>query len=345
MLTPIGLPRCRDAVLALALSLFAGAATATCNGVDLIAGMDAGARAAMEVEAAEVPNGEGRLWQVEAPSGAVGHLFGTYHDTEAAGTLTPAVRAAFAEATTLVVELTEKEFAAMEARIAADPSFSFGGGRDGLGAQLAESLDREERAAAEQALAARGLSLAAAAQLKPWLLFSLLGTPACQLAAMGAGAPVLDRVLIEEAEARGLPVRGLETYEAALAAFDEIGDAASLGLARDMLALAPHDEDIRRTMLTLYVAGRTGMISVFSTQAAEIIGVAQTGTSAEAEALADAFSEAILDGRNRAWMAPLRDVLSSPGGFVAVGALHLPGEEGLVALLRAEGFVVTPVSE
>ncbi|MEO1275929.1 MAG: TraB/GumN family protein [Pseudomonadota bacterium] len=345
MVTLPGHRHCRRAALALALSLLAGTATAACNGVDLIARMSAEARTAMEAEAAEVPNGEGRLWRVEAPGGAVGHLFGTYHDTEAAGTLTPAVRAAFDTATTLVVELTEDEFAAMEARIAADPSFSFGGGRNGLGAQLAASLDREERAAAEEALAARGLSLAAAAQLKPWLLFSLLGTPACQLAAMGAGAPVLDRVLIEDAAARGVPVRGLETYEAALAAFDEIGEEASLGLARDMLALAPHDEDIRRTMLTLYVAGRTGMISVFSTEAAEIVGVAQTGTSAEAEALADAFSEAILEGRNRAWMTPLREVLSRPGGFVAVGALHLPGEEGLVALLQAEGFTVEPVAE
>ncbi len=38
--------------------------------------------------------------------------------------------------------------------------------------------------------------------------------------------------------------------------------------------------------------------------------------------------------------APL---LKGGGAFMAVGALHLPGREGLVELLRQQGFTVTRV--
>jgi uncharacterized protein YbaP (TraB family) len=33
--------------------------------------------------------------------------------------------------------------------------------------------------------------------------------------------------------------------------------------------------------------------------------------------------------------------LEEGGAFIAVGALHLPGEAGLVELLRAKGYTVT----
>ena len=35
--------------------------------------------------------------------------------------------------------------------------------------------------------------------------------------------------------------------------------------------------------------------------------------------------------------------LEKGNAFMAVGALHLPGKDGLVALLRDEGFTVEPV--
>ncbi|MEO1721477.1 MAG: TraB/GumN family protein, partial [Pseudomonadota bacterium] len=305
-------------------------AIAACEGRDLIAAMSEEDRAALEAKAAEVTNGDSRFWRVEAPNGAVGHLFGTYHDTQAIETLTPPVRDAFDKA---------EGSASRRASIAATC--------DSVSSTTNPSaLSKASRTGGVRVSSpTTSMSLALASLLEPWLLFSMLGTPACQLSEMRTGAPVLDRFLSEQASARDIDVVGLETYEAALGAFDAISPAEADGLMRDMFVLAAHDEDIRRTMMTQYAEGRTGMISAFSTAAPEIIGVARKGAPLGSEALGDAFSEAILEKRNLAWIPGLTEALSLPARFVAVGALHLPGEEGLVALLRAQGFTVTAVAE
>jgi uncharacterized protein YbaP (TraB family) len=54
-------------------------------------------------------------------------------------------------------------------------------------------------------------------------------------------------------------------------------------------------------------------------------------------------SSILLDDRNKKWMEMLPDLMSEQATFVAVGALHLAGEYGLVSLLRKAGYTVTTV--
>ncbi|MEZ5172141.1 MAG: TraB/GumN family protein [Bacteroidia bacterium] len=51
----------------------------------------------------------------------------------------------------------------------------------------------------------------------------------------------------------------------------------------------------------------------------------------------------MLKDRNVLWIPMLKQFMGSQACFVAVGALHLAGPDGLIALLRAEGYRVTPV--
>lgn len=55
--------------------------------------------------------------------------------------------------------------------------------------------------------------------------------------------------------------------------------------------------------------------------------------------------ELMLNGRNRNWVAQLKEMMPRKNIFVAVGAGHLPGEQGLISLLRKEGFTVKPAKE
>lgn len=55
------------------------------------------------------------------------------------------------------------------------------------------------------------------------------------------------------------------------------------------------------------------------------------------------YAERIMYSRNRAWADILTPVMRRQSVFVAVGAAHLIGEQGLIALLRRSGFRVTAV--
>jgi len=52
----------------------------------------------------------------------------------------------------------------------------------------------------------------------------------------------------------------------------------------------------------------------------------------------------LLDDRNHYWMQQLPELMKDQSLFVAVGALHLVGETGLVQQLRKKGYTVTPIN-
>lgn len=49
----------------------------------------------------------------------------------------------------------------------------------------------------------------------------------------------------------------------------------------------------------------------------------------------------LLDDRNKKWIPKLKPLLDEGNVFIAVGALHLPGEMGVLELLRKEGYIVS----
>ncbi|HEY9046436.1 MAG TPA: TraB/GumN family protein [Ohtaekwangia sp.] len=51
----------------------------------------------------------------------------------------------------------------------------------------------------------------------------------------------------------------------------------------------------------------------------------------------------MLDNRNKNWMQKLPDLFKQHATFVAVGAGHLPGDNGLITLLRKAGYTVRPL--
>ena len=46
--------------------------------------------------------------------------------------------------------------------------------------------------------------------------------------------------------------------------------------------------------------------------------------------------------RNNRWLRKIEDILKDRTCLIAVGAMHLPGDKGLIALLRAKGYNVQP---
>ncbi|HEV3043732.1 MAG TPA: TraB/GumN family protein, partial [Roseiarcus sp.] len=65
--------------------------------------------------------------------------------------------------------------------------------------------------------------------------------------------------------------------------------------------------------------------------------------SKEEIAAEDAFSVLLLRERNHVMVDRAKPLIEAGGAFIAVGAFHLSGKDGLVALLRGDGFTLTPL--
>lgn len=55
-------------------------------------------------------------------------------------------------------------------------------------------------------------------------------------------------------------------------------------------------------------------------------------------------AEVMLDNRNILWMEQIPSLMDQSSVFIAVGALHLYGTNGLVQLLRYAGYTVKPLN-
>nr|WP_303207085.1 TraB/GumN family protein [Bacteroides oleiciplenus] len=55
--------------------------------------------------------------------------------------------------------------------------------------------------------------------------------------------------------------------------------------------------------------------------------------------------QVLLKARNMNWIGKLTGLIKDKPTFIAVGVRHLPGENGLIALLQKEGYKVDPVEK
>lgn len=122
----------------------------------------------------------------------------------------------------------------------------------------------------------------------------------------------------------GRPIRELEGLRGQLSIFDRLPEAAQ----RSMLAAVVRESEKARS-------------DPERLQRAWLAGNAATIEQSTSEGfLADpVLRDALLVGRNRRWVAAMLPLLDeAPRPLIAVGAAHLVGPDGLVALLRAEGY-------
>ncbi|TYO84846.1 TraB/GumN family protein [Oceanicella actignis] len=315
----------------------AAPAGAACAGRDLAAEMaasDPARLARIRAAAAAQPYHEGRLWRISRKGAPDSWIFGTFHSAEPAVAAPPpeALRALRA-ARVLMLEVTPEETARMQAALRARPDLLMDLGGPGLDALLNE----EERALARRVFAAYGMEWDMARRLRPWFAQTMLAQPPCALAE-AQGAPVLDARLAEAAAGLGKPVAGLETWRESLGALmEQSPDEQRAGLLQ-ALALANRAEDFQRTAAALYLRDQTLMIWEFGRALTR-----QILPEAEAERSERAFWRRVVSERNARFLRAAADELARGGALIAVGALHLPGKDGMLALLAEQGYALTRI--
>jgi uncharacterized protein YbaP (TraB family) len=61
------------------------------------------------------------------------------------------------------------------------------------------------------------------------------------------------------------------------------------------------------------------------------------------DVMMEKYREDFLDGRNKRWIPTIEEMIKKEVCFIAVGAAHLPGEYGVINLLRKAGYTVKPL--
>lgn len=158
-------------------------------------------------------------------------------------------------------------------------------------------------------------------RLKPEFLIALLYPKmiACQSAAS------VEEALMQIAKENAKAVNGLETmaYQASL--FDSIPYEKQADALLNNIDSMEKSRTYFNRMLAAYNNQRLDEIE-------KIINTPEFDTNENMEVL--------LDNRNRNWVIQLRQIMKKNPVFTAVGAGHLAGKNGLIALLKADGYVV-----
>lgn len=265
----------------------------------------------------------GLIWRVDGAGEKPSYLFGTFHSPDARlRALPPAVLSAFDAAEIVAFELDESRLD--EAELA--KSVQLPPGRrleDILGPTL---FRRAADMVAPMGVPAEGLQ-----RLKPWALLSLFLAPAGEALRPAADGQALDYWLQAEARRRGKTVYGLETAAEQIAIFEEMTEADQVAMVTQIVNRGPEMKEKIDRMLDAYLAGDE------TTLMAEAHGRMSAADAAMATRL---YQRAIRD-RNRVMVERMLPLMAQDATFVAVGAAHLPGAEGIVRLLQREGFAVT----
>lgn len=323
-------------IVAILVAGKARAETAGCAGTDMLTALEKDDPAAYRTivrEAAATLNGKGLLWKLEKEGQAPSFLFGTMHLTDPRVTsLTPAARTAFDAAETVVIETTDVlDQASMMAALMQKPELMMF--TDGT--TLSSLLSPADAAAVDAALARRGIPPASVAKMKPWMIAAMVALPACEMARKTAGAPVLDVKLAQDAKASGKRLAGLETAAGQLEAMASLPMGFHMSGLVETLKLGDRIDDVVETMIVLYLQGDTGMFWPLFRATLPGSGTDKSGYAA--------FEETMITARNKIMAEKAEPLLASGSAFVAVGAMHLPGPDGLIELFRKAGYTVTSV--
>ena len=176
-------------------------------------------------------------------------------------------------------------------------------------------------------LKAKGIQPSALMKMKPWAVGLMLNFPRPN------PEPVLDEKLQILFQQVGKPVASLETVDEQLDIFDRLSMPEQIQFLRYSLVQTKEFDANLLRMKSLYLKG--DIDSIYALAQGQVDGVGSPTM--------DKLMHNLLDVRNQRMFERMQPFLSKSGVLFAVGALHLPGKQGLLHKIRSAGFTLSPV--
>jgi uncharacterized protein len=260
------------------------------------------------------------LWTVRSGANVL-YLAGSVHALGADAYPLPAVfEKAFEASGTLVEELDLAETASLSVAPALLAKGVYGDGRT-----FESAVSKETAAMVAQHFKQIGVPMQMIRPMKPWMVMLML--MAFEVQKLGLDANLgLDKYFYDKATAAKKPVIGLETAEFQIDRFDNMPEVVQEQMLRSTLTELNAQGSELKSMIAAWQRGDTATIEKSMRSSFADYPAAYTSLIAE---------------RNRNWMPQLQMCLSSPQPcFVVVGAAHMVGPDGLLALLQQQGYKI-----
>ena len=260
---------------------------------------------------------KGLFWKMESPTGVASYLFGTMHtDDNRVADLSPNVLEAIKNVDTFMMESAENR----------DPSVMLM--KEGnLASQLTEQEFEQVRELADFHV----MHLGAAMQMKPWLLAVVFDLPKPQ-------TPFAqDNLLMTKSEDALKNVVGIETAAEHFGVMDNFSLDEQMVMLRAVLKRTPAQKEADfEALMAAYLAGDSDKISALDEQI--------TGGMLPKEIWAKMRTK-LLDERNVVMAERSIKVANEKPVFVAVGASHLAGDNGLIAAFKKAGYKLSAMQK
>ena len=257
------------------------------------------------------------LWKVSNAGKSSSYIFGTIHVSDPRITNLPdPVKSALNNSDTFVMEALptpEEALALSQMMFYAD------------GTTLKDYLDDELFQRIAKVLSIFQLPIEAAAVLKPWAAFLIMNYPADNMM-------TLDLKLLEIATRQGARTMGLETLSEQGAIFSEMTLNKQLKLLLDTVCnydlVNQGIEEMKEFYLQRDLNG--------------LLNASAQHPYAD-EPVYKELNKKLLTDRNKIMIDRMQSVLQEGGAFIAIGALHLPGNDGVIAGLSQQGYKITAI--
>ena len=264
----------------------------------------------------EIAHGTGLLFEVRNKPAPASHVFATIHLVDKRVTTLPGpVRQALTNARNFVMEALFDPAAIAELSLLMVYSD---------GTRLEAQIGRQWFAPAAELLAGQGIPAPLAGLLKPWAAYLTLSMPP------PTGELPLDFRLMEDAQNRGVPVHGLENVAEQTAALSGLSAADQIALLKAVIC---HYDEVQASVENSVLAYLDRDLAALAARAEHY--------RTEDEKLHQRLLDSLITKRNVRMVERMLPHLRDGHAFVAVGALHLPGKQGILRLLEQRGYAVT----
>lgn len=258
------------------------------------------------------------FYKIEHESQPTAYLFGTMHMIcHADASIPNAVTSAFANAKQLVVEIdltdsTQQRY--LQQNVTQQPA-------DYLQKHLTQQQQANLQEIVENDL---GYPYQQLKNLRPIFINALFLQHFLECESQPL---LLDEMLTQQAQVNAKTIVGLETVAEQLALFDSISLQEQVQALYEMAINPQQNRDDLQELQSVYL----------NDDGSELYEVMRS------QADFDTFEQAFLSQRNKNWVTELPKLIASQPTFIAVGAGHLAGTDGLLTLLRQQGYKITPI--